>query len=43
MPESIETWVSLQGKFYRVFIKQTQKKTSKLLNSLSALEQQRER
>ena len=36
-------WVSLRGKFYKVFIKQTQKKTSNHSNSLSALEQQRER
>jgi len=43
MPKSIEAWVSLQGKFYRVFIKQTQKKTSNHSNSLLALEQQRER
>jgi len=37
MPESIEAWVSLWGKFYRVFIKQTQKKTSNHSNSLLAL------
>jgi len=43
MPKSIKAWVSLWGKFYKVFIKQTQKKSSNHSNSLLALEQQRER
>ena len=43
MPKSVEAWVSLWEKFYKVFIKQTQKKSSNHSKSLSALEQQRER